>query len=325
MYRSTTGKTKEGGNIEKRFTSFKDAKEFRSQNFDPNSKIKPVSELPKDQQKFINKWLDDHPGVKWEDLTNNERGMLKKGQDVRSGTGSKTKKGADNPQFQPLDDEGKKIAKHVYGTTDVDDRIRQKINKGEITMDSKPVKFKKGKDISLKQKRGSEVVTGVQFPEKTIDADGKVETAKQMEKRLEKFLRERVKFSKKGLTGTGYANADLAAEFPISEKQGGRLARYYINKLGLKYKEGPRDPKKATITEKTAEKLKVTSGIKDERRMTYLKTKILKERDLPRKVDKAHRVSKTHMEKLGLTFDTNLVGMDSRIINKVIVKPSEIK
>ena len=153
MYRSTTGKTKEGGNIEKRFTSFKDAEEFRSQNFDPNSKIKPVSELPKDQQKFINKWLGDHPGVKWVDLTNNERNMLKRKQDVRSGTGSKTKKGADNPQFQPLDDEGKKIAKHVYGTTDVDDRIRQRINKGEITMDTKPVKFKKGKDISLKQKR----------------------------------------------------------------------------------------------------------------------------------------------------------------------------
>jgi hypothetical protein len=290
-----------------------------------SGKVKPVSKLPKDQQKFINKWLKDHPGVKWEELTNNERGMLKRKQDVRSGTGSKTPKGADNPQFRPLDEEGKKIAKTVYGTTDVSDDIRQRINKREITMDTKPVKFKKGKDISLKQKRGSEVVTGVEFPEKTIDADGKVETAKQMEKRLEKFLRERVKFSKKGLTGTGYANADLAAEFPISEKQGGRLARYYINKLGLKYKEGPRDPKKATITEKTAEKLKVTSGIKDERRMTYLKTKVLKERDLPRKVDKAHRVSKTHMQKLGLTFDTNLVGMDSRIINQVIVKPSEIK
>ena len=31
------------------------------------------------------------------------------------------------------------------------------------------------------------------------------------------------------------------------------------------------------------------------------------------------------MEKLGLQFDTDLVGMDSRIINQVIVKPSEIK
>jgi hypothetical protein len=325
MYRSTTGKTKEGGNIEKRFTSFKDAQEYRSQNFDPNSKIKPVSELPKDQQKFINKWLDDYPGVKWEDLTNNERGMLKKGQDVRSGTGSKTKKGAENPQFQPLDNEGKKIAKKVYGTTDISDSKRQAINAGEVTMDTKPVKFEKGKDISLKMKRGSGVVTGVEFPKETIDADGKIETAKDMEKRFINFLKNRVQFSKKGLTGTGYANADLAAEFPISEKQGGRLARYYINKLGLKYKEGPRDPGKATITEKTEEKLKVTSGIKEERKITQLKTKILKEKNLARKVDKAHRVSKSHMEKLGLTFDTDLIGMDSRIINQVIVKPSEIK
>ena len=148
-----------------------------------SGKVKPVSKLPKDQQKFINKWLKDHPGVKWEELTNNERGRLKRKQDVRSGTGSKTPKGADNPQFRPLDEEGKKIAKTVYGTTDVSDDIRQRINKREITMDTKPVKFKKGKDISLKQKRGSEVVTGVEFPEKTIDADGKVETAKQMVKR----------------------------------------------------------------------------------------------------------------------------------------------
>ena len=287
--------------------------------------IKPVSKLPEDQQKFINKWLDDHPGVKWEDLTNNERGMLKKGQDVRSGTGSKTKKGAENPQFQPLNEEGKKIAKKVYGTTEVSKSIRQRINKGEITMDTKPVKFKKGEDISLKMKRGSETVTGVNFPAKTIDADGNIETAKQMEKRFINFLKNRVQFSKKGLTGTGYANADIAAEFPISEKQGGRLARYYINKLGLKYKEGPRDPGKATVTEKATEKLKVTSGIKEERKLTQLKTKILKEKDLARKVDKAHRVSKSHMEKLGLQFDTDLVGMDSRIINQVIVKPSEIK
>jgi len=325
MYRSTVGKTKKGGNIEQRFTSFKDAQEYRSQNFDPNSKIKPISELPKDQQKFINKWLDDHPDVKWEDLTNNERNMLKRKQDVRSGIGSKTKKGAENPQFQPLDDEGKKIAKQVYGTTDVDDRIRQRINIGEITMDTKPVKFEKGKDISLKMKRGTEKVTGVEFPKETIDADGKIETAKQMEKRFITFLKNRVQFSKKGLTGTGYANADIAEEFPISEKQGGRLARYYINKLGLKYKEGPRDPGKATITEKTEEKLKKTSGIKEERKLTQLKTKILKEKALARKVDKAHRVSKSHMEKLGLTFDTDLIGMDSRIINQVIVKPSEIK
>ena len=290
-----------------------------------SGKVKPVSKLPKDQQKFINKWLDDHPGVKWEDLTNNERGMLKRKQDVRSGTGSKTKKGAENPQFQPLDEEGKKIAKTVYGTTDVSDDIRQRINKREITMDTKPVKFKKGKDISLKMKRGSDVVTGVEFPKETIDADGKVETAKQMEKRFITFLKNRVQFSKKGLTGTGYANADIAEEFPISEKQGGRLARYYINKLGLKYKEGPRDPVKATIQEKVTEKYKKTSGVKEERKLTQLKTKILKEKDLARKVDKAHRVSKTHMEKLGLTFDTDLVGMDSRIINQVIVKPSEIK
>mgnify|MGYP003118072821 CR=1 FL=1 len=64
-------------------------------------------------------------------------------------------------------------------------------------MDTKPVKFKKGEDISLKMKRGSETVTGVNFPAKTIDADGNIETAKQMEKRFINFLKNRVQFSKK--------------------------------------------------------------------------------------------------------------------------------
>ena len=59
--------------------------------------------------------------------------------------------------------------------------------------------------------------------------------------------------------------------------------------------------------------------------MTIAKTKILKDLDLARKVDTAHRVSKAHMARLGLQFDTDLIGMDSRIINQVILRPSEIK
>jgi len=325
-YRVYRGKVK-GKVVDNRsVASYADAVAEREK-YIPKKKGSPLS---KKQIQNENKWKKANPNLNFDDLSQTVKSSIRKTGRTDLGTigqgkGQTLLKGKDSPFFEPLSEKGEKIAKQVYGTTEVSDNIRQRINKGEITMDTKPVKFEKGKDISLKMKRGSDVVTGVEFPKETIDADGNIETAKQMEKRLEKFLKERVNFSKKGLTGTGYANADLAAEFPISEKQGGRLARYYINKLGLKYKEGPRDPGKATVTEKATEKLKVTSGIKDERRMTYLKTKILKERDLARKVDKAHRVSKSHMEKLGLTFDTNLVGMDSRIINQVILRPSEIK
>ena len=46
---------------------------------------------------------------------------------------------------------------------------------------------------------------------------------------------------------------------------------------------------------------------------------------MARKIDFGHRVSKRHMAALGLQFDTNLVGMDSRVINQVIIRPSEKK
>ena len=46
---------------------------------------------------------------------------------------------------------------------------------------------------------------------------------------------------------------------------------------------------------------------------------------MAKKVDTAHRVSKAHMARLGLQFDTDLMGMDSRIINQVILRASEIK
>ena len=76
---------------------------------------------------------------------------------------------------------------------------------------------------------------------------------------------------------------------------------------------------------KRAKHLDVSSSILEEGRMTIAKTKILKEKNLARKIDTAHRVSKAHMAKLGLQFDTSLMGMDSRVINQVIIRPSEKK
>ena len=179
------------------------------------------------------------------------------------------------------------------GTTDITDEARQRINSGQVTMDTKPVKFEKGKDISLKMKRGSDLVTGVEFPKETIDADGNIETASDMKKRFIRFIKNRVKFSQKGLTGTGFANADIAEEFPISERQGGRLARYFIDNLGLKYAKGKRTASSSAY--ETYKTIMSPSSIKEEGRLTSIKTPILKERDLAYKIDKAHRISKTHM------------------------------
>lgn len=287
----------------------------------------PVSELPKDQQKYVKQWLKNNPDKKWEELSIRERADLKKGVDVGSGSGSQVKKGAENPQYKPLSKEGEKIAKKLYGTTNISRYKKDKINRGQITLDTKPVKFQKGKDISLKMKKNSEVVTGVEFPEETINPEGKIENAKELEKRFIKFIKNRVKFPQTGLSGSGFSNPDIAEEFPISAKQGGRLARYYINKLGLKYATKAKDTQSA-ISAKKINELYDKGGIsskKQEGRITSLKTPILKKENLVRLVDKAHRVSKTHMEKLGLKFDTNLIGMDSRIINQVVVKPSEVE
>ena len=59
--------------------------------------------------------------------------------------------------------------------------------------------------------------------------------------------------------------------------------------------------------------------------LLFIFGKLLKDLNLSRKIDLAHRVSKTHMNRLGLQFDTNLVGMDARINNQVIIRPSEMQ
>ena len=318
-YYVTKGKLK-GKTIAQTESSYKDAVAEREK-FVPRKKGKPINEK---QIQNENKWRNANPELDFDDLNPSMKSDIRRTGRIDIGTIGKGKaqlKGKDSPYYKPLDAEGEKLAKKLYGTTDVSDDIRKDIMSGKITEDTKPVQFKKGKDISLKMKRGSDLVTGVEFPEKTIDADGNIETAKEMEKRFKEFVKKRVKFPERGLTGTGYANENIADEFPIGKRQGRRLANYYIKKLGLKYAKSKFRPDVA----RTQKSLIKTSSPREERRVTKLKTAILKQRDLSKKVDKAHRVSKAHMEKLGLQFDTSLLGMDSRIINQVIVKPSEIK
>jgi len=323
MYKGHKGRI--GKLKQKRFDNYEAAKKYRGDFVNKSSAIKKVSEYSKEQQKFIRKWLKNNPDKKWEELKPYERGQVAQGQNVGAGKAN-VPKGIDSPLFKPLSEEGKKIAKKVYGTTNITDQQRQLINTGKITMDTKPVTFKKGEQISINQKRGSDVITGATFPESSINPiTGEKETAKQTEKRFIKFIRERVKFSEKGLGGTIYRNENIVDQFPInSEGQAAKLARFYVKKLGLKYAK-PKDASASAIAKKTKKLLGKASSIREEARITGKKTPILAERNLIKKIDKAHRVSKTHMAKLGLQFDTNLIGMDSRVINQIVVKPSEAK
>jgi hypothetical protein len=274
-----------------------------------NRPLIPVSELPKKQQTYINNWLKNNPDKKWEDLTNNQRNMLKKGQNVGVGYGATTPKGADNPLFEPLSKKGEEIAKKVYGTTDISKEKRLRINSGEITMDTKPVAFEKGKDISVQSKRDGKVYNVV-FPDK------------KMEKDFIKAVKARVKQPEKSVTE--FRNKDFAELFPISEKQAGRAVQYYINKLGLEYAK-VKTKTADEIIKNTKNLIKKTSSFLQENRIRSAKTNILQDLDLQKKMDTAHRVSKTHMAKLGLEFNTDIMGIDSRLINQIIVKPSEIQ
>ena len=270
----------------------------------------PVSKLPKDQQEFINNWLKNNPDKTWEDLTSLQRNDLKKGKNVGVGYGGTTPKGVDNPAFQPLSEKGKKIAQHVYGTTDISDDKRYRINRGEITMDTKPVKFEKGKDISVKMKRGANIADDVVFPNK------------QMRKDFIKAIRARVQQPEKAVVD--FSNKELAQLFPISEKQAGRAAQYFIKDLGLEYAK-VKTKTASEIIKNTKNLIKQTSSFLQENRIRSAKTDILQDLDLQKKMDTAHRVSKTHMAKLGLQFNTDIMGIDSRLINQIIVKPSEVQ
>jgi len=221
---------------------------------------------------------------------------------------SEKPKGLDSPHYKPLSVEGRKIAMHVYGTLDISDRQRKRINTGEITMDTKARKWKEG-DISVKSKKG-QPVTDVVFPNKEMKAD------------FIKDLKLRAKQPMKAVID--YGNEWFADNYPISEKQLKRAIPYLINKHKIKYLEIEETPWTRYL-EKRKSYLDVSSSELEEGRIREAKTKILKEKNLARKIDFGHRVSKRHMAALGLQFDTNLVGMDSRIINQVIIRPSEKK
>ena len=227
------------------------------------------------------------------------------------GTGSgghHTGVGTKSIYYKPLDAKGVKIAEHVYGTIDITDDQRLRIVNGETTMKTKPVKWKAG-DISVQSKKGSSVIEGVVFKNKKMENDFII------------YLKLRAKQPMKHVVE--YGNEWFSKNFPISKRQTHRAIPYLMKKHNINYIDAPKT-ESGYSTKVTRQTLKKTSSVLEEGRIGTAKTKILKDLNLKKKIDFAHRVSKSHMAKLGLQFSSDLVGMDSRIINQVIVRPAEI-
>jgi|TARA_R100000084_G_scaffold52597_1_gene21991 hypothetical protein len=190
------------------------------------------------------------------------------------------------------------------------DRYKQmKVRKGkQETIGTLPTKEEMKKRISIKQKGNAGVIEDVTFPNP---------------KMKEKFLNElRLKYTYvPGKTmPEKYQAKNFAKRYPISERQFERMVSFYVNKEGLKYPKGGAG---AEVIAQRKKLLKKISGPKAEDTIIKTKTPLLAEKNLSGKIDFAHRVSKAHMNRLGLVFDTQLTGMDSRLINQAIIKPAE--
>ena len=120
-----------------------------------------------------------------------------------------------------------------------------------------------------------------------------------------------------------YKSKNFAQRYPISERQFERMVSFYVNKKGLTY---PKGGEASQVIAKRRDLQKKVTGIKTENTIVdKIKKPILVEKNLSNKIDLAHRVSMEHMARLGLEYDTRLLGMDSRLINQAIVKPAEFK
>jgi hypothetical protein len=210
------------------------------------------------------------------------------------------------------------IAKKVYGKTmkelyDTNRNIFFNIKRGfvkETTEAGKGAKVEGNisvKTQDIKQPDGSikKIETGVKYPNKEV------------EKKFKKSVKDIFKKPQGTVPFT-----TLAKDFPITERQARRAAKIVGKEEGLKFAKGRTSQE--YIKEVRNPLLDKTTSRKVEKRMALERAKFL--RDKPEvfgKIDTAHRASKSHMARLGLQFDTQLVGMDSRLINQVVLKPAE--
>ena len=195
---------------------------------------------------------------------------------------------------------------------DLDRNKQMQIRKGkQASIGTLPTKEEMKNRISIKQRGNAGVIEDIIFPNP---------------KMKEKFLNE-LELKYTYVPGKAmpekFKSENFAKRYPISERQFERMVSFYVNKKGLKY---PKGGEAAQVMAKRRDLQDKVSGRKTESTIvTQIKQPILKEKNLINKIDLAHRVSMEHMARLGLQYDTRLLGLDSRLINQAVVKPAEFR
>ena len=221
---------------------------------------------------------------------------------------------------KPLTKEQDKIAKEVYKEEikkydSYDDWKKDPknmykvsgIRTGEITLETKPTgKTRFDTDRIIVRQDGTP-----DFPNKTIQT------------KFEKDIKELYSKPK----GQGLLKKDFVKKYPVTDKQLDRIFPYYKKKDNLEYPKSTK--KKGYLTEKQRYG-DVTDLTVQEQISEKIKRPILREKKIVSKegkglIDFAHRISKDHANALGIQFGTQNTGFDSRLINEVVIKPSEIR
>ena len=238
-------------------------------------------------------------------------------------------------QFAPLTEEQTKIAKEVYKEdikkyknfnewqrAEKNSYKLSDLRTGQTTLNTKPsgIVLNDPDRIIVRAPRNSKP-TNVVFPNK------KMPSGKTMKQEFLKDLR--IRFSKP--KGTGLQDKKFLEKYPITERQLTRaINEYYVPKLNLKYPKGKGDLNFSQVKERYGDvtDLTVEGNIKDIKKPILKKQK----RTFIRKgnvqvgvIDFAHRISKDHANALGIQFGTKNTGFDSKLINQIIIRPSEIK
>ena len=146
---------------------------------------------------------------------------------------------------------------------------------------------------------------------------------KTMQTNFEKDIKELYSKPK----GQGLLKKDFVKKYPVTNKQLDRIFPYYKKKDNLEYPKSTK--KKGYLTEKQrygdVTDLTVQEQISEKIKRPILREKKILSKEGKGLIDFAHRISKDHANALGIQFGTQNTGFDSRLINEVVIKPSEIR
>jgi hypothetical protein len=181
-------------------------------------------------------------------------------------------------------------------------------------------------DKTTQAGKGAKVKSNIQIPTKDVrQPDGKIKKVELPVRYPNKEVEKKFKKSVRNIFKQPAGNIPfktLAKDFPITERQAIRAAKQIKKEEGLQYAKGR--GKTEYIKEVREPLIKKTDSPRVLKRMGVERARFLKDKpEVFGKIDTAHRASKSHMARLGLQFDTQLVGMDSRLINQVVLKPAE--